>query len=159
MQQGTLQLLRDRGYTIRADGRFARDDSHMAAPKADPVKPGAKRQKEPKKKREPSPLALRFEEMWKALGFPELRPEFKFHEHRKWRFDYVHLDSMVAVELEGGIFCRGRHSRPRGMPGDCDMYNAAAELGFHVFRLTTGQVTRERLEMIARTIITRSNAK
>lgn len=61
-------------------------------------------------------------------------PEYQFHESRRWRFDYAFPDEKVAVEVEGGVFIRGRHVSPAGFIGDCEKYNAAARLGWRVLR-------------------------
>lgn len=73
-----------------------------------------------------------------ALSFA-IRPEreYRFHPSRKWRFDFAWPQSMVAVELEGGVWTMGRHLRGSGFINDCDKYNAAAELGWIVLRYTT----------------------
>ena len=64
--------------------------------------------------------------------------EYTFHPKRKWRFDFVFLDKMLAVEIEGGV--NGRHQRIGGFTGDCHKYNAAAMLGWRVLRYTTAMV-------------------
>ena len=90
---------------------------------------------------ETSPLAARFEGLWRQLGGPELAREYRFHPARKWRADYCHTATKTIVELEGGIFSGGRHSRGgRSFLADIDKYNAAAMLGYTVLRLGTGQV-------------------
>ncbi len=66
--------------------------------------------------------------------------EWKFCE-RKWRFDFAFPDKKIAVEIEGGIFTHGRHTRPLGYIADMDKYNNAALAGFKVLRFTSGQVT------------------
>jgi hypothetical protein len=40
----------------------------------------------------------------------------------------------VALEVEGGVFSRGRHVRPAGFIADCEKYNAAAIAGWRVVR-------------------------
>lgn len=65
--------------------------------------------------------------------------EYKFHPVRKWRFDFAFAD-MVAVEIEGGIWTRGRHTRGSGFIKDCEKYNTAAALGWRVFRFPSGMV-------------------
>ena len=45
---------------------------------------------------------------------------------------------MIAVEVEG--LGGGRHQRIAGFTGDCVKYNAAALLGWRVFRYTTAMV-------------------
>jgi len=65
---------------------------------------------------------------------PAYVTEHRFHPVRKWRFDYAWPDAKVAFEIEGGIFSRGAHVRPRGIADDIDKGNAANELGWRVFR-------------------------
>lgn len=61
--------------------------------------------------------------------------EYRFHPTRKWRFDFAWPRERVAVEVEGGVFSRGRHVRPSGFIADCEKYNAAAHDGWLVLRL------------------------
>lgn len=60
--------------------------------------------------------------------------EFVFALPRKWRFDYAWPDSHVALEVEGGIWTGGRHTRGAGFLKDIEKYNRAAELGWLVLR-------------------------
>lgn len=69
--------------------------------------------------------------------------EVKFHPDRRWRFDFADWASMVAIEIEGGVFVRGRHSRGKGMIADMEKYNAATSMGWRVFRVTPGQFGSE----------------
>jgi len=64
-------------------------------------------------------------------------PEFRFHLTRKWRFDYAHPVLKIALEVEGGVWSGGRHTRGKGFLGDVEKYNAAAAAGWAVFRCTT----------------------
>lgn len=79
----------------------------------------------------------------KAQQLPEPEREYRFHPTRKWRFDFAWVlgDFKVALEIEGGIFVRGRHSRGAGYANDADKYNEATKLGWRVFRLTTRQLS------------------
>ena len=43
---------------------------------------------------------------------------------------------MVAVEVEGGVWTGGRHTRGKGFEADCEKYNAATERGWRVLRVT-----------------------
>lgn len=71
---------------------------------------------------------------------PEPVAEHRFHDVRKWRFDFAWPDLRIAVECEGGTFKpgrsqgRGRHLRSTGFHEDCDKYNAAAAVGWLVLR-------------------------
>ena len=77
-----------------------------------------------------------------AAGLPRPKREYKFHGTRRWRFDFAWPDHMVAAEVEGGIWIRGRHSRGAGFEGDCEKYNTAALGGWRVFRFTGGMLNR-----------------
>lgn len=77
---------------------------------------------------------------WRPFGIPTPEAEFKFHPTRKWRFDYCWRDKQIAVEIEGAIWARGRHTRGAGYLADMDKYNAAALLGWRVFRFTPQQL-------------------
>lgn len=69
---------------------------------------------------------------------PPYECEFRFATSigRDWRFDFAWLPEMIAVEVEGGIYTRGRHVRIKGFYEDCDKYNAATAMGWRVFRFT-----------------------
>lgn len=59
---------------------------------------------------------------------------------RQWRFDFAWPDRQIAAEIEGGIWTGGRHSRGAGFSKDIVKYNAAAELGWFVFRFSGDDV-------------------
>jgi hypothetical protein len=69
-------------------------------------------------------------------GLPDPTPEYRFHPTRKWRFDFAWIDVRVALEVDGGIWTQGRHSRGTGMLGDHEKLNEAACLGWRVLRTT-----------------------
>lgn len=96
--------------------------------------------------KQPSPLAAAFEQAWRALGGPELVCEYRFHPKRRWLADYAHVESRVMIELEGGVYGRGRHVRPKGFIDDCAKYNAATMMDWAVLRIPTGGVQPDSLE-------------
>jgi len=73
--------------------------------------------------------------------FPEPKREHRFHPDRKWRFDFAWPGHRLALELEGGTWTKGRHTRAKGYQGDCQKYNAAAVAGWLVLRFT-GEMIR-----------------
>lgn len=66
--------------------------------------------------------------------------EYKFHPKRKWRADFLIIGTKILVEVEGGIWSGGRHTRGKGYIGDMEKYNSAAMMGFIVLRFSTEQV-------------------
>lgn len=62
--------------------------------------------------------------------------EHRFHPVRKWRFDVAIPEMMVAIELEGGVYTRGRHTRGSGFIKDIEKYNTATVMGWNVLRYT-----------------------
>ena len=71
------------------------------------------------------------------IGFEQ---EYKFHPERNWRADFWITGSKILVEVEGGIWSGGRHTRGKGFIADMEKYNAAAVMGFKVLRFDTQQV-------------------
>jgi hypothetical protein len=62
--------------------------------------------------------------------------EHKFHPTRKWRIDCALPERMLAIEIEGGVFTQGRHTRGKGFINDIEKYNALTTLGWHLLRYT-----------------------
>jgi hypothetical protein len=89
----------------------------------------------------------RFARLWQALSGPELVREHRFCA-RRWRFDFAHLPSLTAIEIEGGIHRIGRHQRPAGFQADLEKYHAAALLGWQVWRLSPSMVSAEHVRPI-----------
>lgn len=107
-----------------------------------------------------SPLEKKFTLLWvhAIKGSTEVVVEHKFHPSRKWKFDFAHVTTKVAIEIEGGTGwrmkgkakgARGRHVSPEGFAEDCEKYNAATALGWKVFRLTAAMVNATELEKIS----------
>jgi hypothetical protein len=98
--------------------------------------------------------SAKFEILWKALGGGELKREHKFAEGRRFRFDYYldFLTSGIAIELEGGVWSRGRHTRPSGFLNDMEKYNIAASMGILVFRVPSHDISTKWLSPIIKTI-------
>lgn len=86
--------------------------------------------------------------------------EFKFHPTRKWRFDYALPEYKVAVEIDGGVWTQGRHTRPQGYINDLEKFNEAAAMGWLILKFTPQEQYRKAtLELIKRTIDIRQNER
>lgn len=72
-------------------------------------------------------------------GLPEPVREFRFCA-RKWRIDLAWPEEKLAVEIEGGVWTKGRHTRPKGFLGDLEKYNSLSLLGWSLLRFTPQQV-------------------
>jgi very-short-patch-repair endonuclease len=71
------------------------------------------------------------------MGLPKAEREFKFHPTRKWRADLAWPKAGLIVEVDGGVWSGGRHTRPGGYIKDCEKLNAATLLGWRIMRFTT----------------------
>ena len=87
-----------------------------------------------------SQLEATFALQLRTSGLPDPQREHRFHPKRRWRFDFAWPDVMLAVEVEGGTWSKGRHTRGRGFAADCEKYNEAALLGWRVLRFTGDMV-------------------
>ena len=75
-------------------------------------------------------------------GINGFEREYRFHPERRWRFDFANPGLKLAVEVEGGVFQHGRHTRGSGFEKDAEKYNAAAMDGWMVLRYSTQQVKK-----------------
>ncbi len=105
--------------------------------KQTPVKPKRKAQKPPK-----PPKTDMFTAICKSDLKIEVVKEYLFHPTRKWRFDYAIPSHKIALEVEGGVWTGGRHTRPQGFLGDIEKYNAGTLLGWRIFRVTPDELCR-----------------
>ena len=69
--------------------------------------------------------------------------EVTFDPPRRWRFDFVVPTANgpgLAIEVEGGTWQAGRHTRGAGFEKDCEKYNRATLLGWRVLRFTPAMI-------------------
>ena len=79
-------------------------------------------------------LAVQLEQ----AGIPFVR-EFVLAPPRKYRADFF-LAHDLLIEVEGGAWIGGRHSRGSGMENDCEKSALAAARGYRFMRVTPAQV-------------------
>lgn len=76
-----------------------------------------------------------------GMGPPDPEYRFALHVGREWRFDFAWPARRLAVEVEGGVWAGGRHTRGAGYTEDCRKYARAALLGWMLLRVTTQMVS------------------
>jgi very-short-patch-repair endonuclease len=69
-------------------------------------------------------------------------PEFRAVPGRRFRIDVAFPPQKLAVEIDGGAWIRGRHSRGVGIESDCEKSAALAILGWRLIRCTPQQVQK-----------------
>ena len=52
-----------------------------------------------------------FPELVRRMTGFDVTPEHRFHDTRKWRIDYAIIPEKIAIEVEGGAYTNGRHTR------------------------------------------------
>jgi len=88
-----------------------------------------------------------------GYGLPLPTRQFQFDPERRWRSDFAWPDMKIIVEIEGGVFIKGGHVRGLGYEKNCEKYNRATELGYRVYRYSTGMVKRgEAISQIAKVL-------
>lgn len=83
-----------------------------------------------------SDLETELEFQIRAYRLPPPLREYRFDPARRWRFDFAWPQKRVALEVEGGVWSGGRHTRGSGFISDCEKYNTATLAGWKVFRVT-----------------------
>lgn len=103
----------------------------------------------------PSDPAPRVHPHWSfaALDLPLAVPEHRFAPPRRWKFDWAWPRERIALEIEGGAWTRGRHTRGKGFLGDMEKYNRAAIMGWIVVRATPDDVTLGRAAVLVRDVM------
>ena len=65
-------------------------------------------------------------------GISEPQFELQFHPLRRWKFDLSWPGYMLAIEVQGGIWSRGRHNRGAAMLKEWEKLNEAATMGWRI---------------------------
>jgi hypothetical protein len=75
-----------------------------------------------------------------AYGLPRPVTEHRFDSSRRWRFDFAWPAAKLALEVEGGVWTEGRHTRGSGFTADIEKYNAATVQGWRVLRCVPADI-------------------
>ena len=107
------------------------------------------------RKRKPRPAEVIYPliGLCRGMGLAEPVPEWAFHPTRKWRFDYAWPLHKVALEIEGGIWTEGRHTRGAGAMGDLEKYSEAAILGWRIVYCVPDDMLTFGMDRVQRALI------
>jgi hypothetical protein len=85
-------------------------------------------------------VSANFQNSCRSAGLPVPVPEYRFDPTRRWRLDYAWPEHKLALEVEGGVWIRGRHNRGTGFMRDIEKYNALACAGWRLLRCVPDDV-------------------
>lgn len=72
----------------------------------------------------------------------EIEEEYRFHPVRRFRFDFAIPKLKIAIEYEGIMSAKSRHSSVKGYTKDCEKYNLAVVEGWRVLRYTALNISQ-----------------
>lgn len=73
-------------------------------------------------------------------GLPIGEGQHRFVPGRQYRFDRCWPVQLVAVEIQGGLWVNGAHSRGSGVERDCLKLSMAAALGWRVLPISKAMI-------------------
>ena len=82
------------------------------------------------------PTGLRHIKLLLAASGIQFETEHVFAPKRRFRFDIAMPDKKIAIEYEGLVSNKARHTTITGYTNDCRKYNLAQSLGWKVYRFT-----------------------
>lgn len=88
-----------------------------------------------------------------GMHLPRPVAEHRFHDDRKWRFDFAWPDAKIALEVDGAIWTQGRHTRGEGWLKDTEKMNTAATMGWRVLRCTPDSLTSRSMQEVLRRVL------
>lgn len=96
--------------------------------------------------------------VWRAHCLPVPDREYKIYPHEiregrtkkvPWRADFAYPEYKLAIEIEGGVYSRGRHVRAAGYRDDCEKYNfITGELGWTILRYTPQKIDYRQIQRV-----------
>ena len=86
------------------------------------------------------------------LGYPPTREALAL-PGRRFRWDYSWPEVKLALDVQGGVYVGGHHSRGKGYEDDNVKANWAVLMGWRVLRATPGQIANgEALRWVLRAL-------
>lgn len=66
--------------------------------------------------------------------------EYRFNSARRWRFDFAIVDYKIGIEVMGGTWTHGKHSRGAGQRNDYEKHNSSVMLGWDVLYYSSDMI-------------------
>ena len=91
----------------------------------------------------------------------DLWPEFEFCKERKFRIDFAEPFLKIAIEIDGGIWMRGKsgHSSGSGIKRDQEKTTLLSQYGWSVLRFEPDEaMTAKTIEIVSKTIENKKRA-
>lgn len=86
-------------------------------------------------------------------GLPLPVHQLRFCPTRRWKADMAYPSAMLLIEVDGGAYVQGRHTRGKGFEDDCTKLSTAAALGWRVIRVTKKHIeSGEAVALIAQAL-------
>lgn len=86
-------------------------------------------------------------------GLPLGLPQYPVVTGRQFKFDRAWPEQRVAVEIQGGLWVNGAHSRGSGVERDCLKLSMAAALGWRVLPISKQMIkSGEAVNLIAQAL-------
>lgn len=90
--------------------------------------------------RKRSELEVELAQQMKLAKLPKFEEEYRFLSDRRFRFDFAFPEHKLGVEVEGGCWTNGRHTRGSGFINDCKKMNLATLNGWRLLRFTADDI-------------------
>lgn len=75
-----------------------------------------------------------FPKLCQQYGLPIPEAEYRFSQDRRWRMDFAWPEYKVYLEVDGGIWINGGHSRGVGIIKDHEKQNTASIQGWRILK-------------------------
>jgi hypothetical protein len=86
-------------------------------------------------------------------GLPLGDGQYRFVPGRLYRFDRAWPAHLVAVEIQGGLWVNGAHSRGSGVERDCVKLSIAAAMGWRVLPVSKAMIeSGQAVELVAQAL-------
>jgi hypothetical protein len=130
LTRAQVKMLEEAGVEVSG-----KHNSHKPSPKSWPRRRG----KKPVNGESRDQAHVLFDQLCEAHGIPTPDHEYEFCPPRKFRFDCV-FDGWLALEIQGGNFCNGRHVQPASLLNEYEKLNLAVIHGYSVLFCTRQQI-------------------